>query len=211
MNVREEITNLYWEIHSCAIRFDPEAVPKQVVDRALTSQVFLIGQAPGPSTQRLSGVPYMARSGKLSRTGQRLDRFLVRFGYTVDPDDHDRRYAYCTDIVQHYTGRGSGGDRPPTPQEQARYAGWLEQELELITPRVVVLLGGVAAKVFFERYLKLHAQPLTEIWGKGFGLLYSGRHMIVYAVPHPAFRFEHHKVDTIYEVTAYEIRHILDG
>ena len=73
-----------------------------------------------------------------------------------------------------------------------------------------MLLGQVAAKVFFERYLKPHAQPLTEIWGKGFDLPHSGRRIKVYAVPHPAYRFRRDEVDTIYEVTANEIRHILD-
>jgi uracil-DNA glycosylase len=81
-DVRAEIARLYDEIHAHARRFDPQAVPKRVIERALTSEVFLVGQAPGSRTQRLSGIPYVGQNGRLSQTGRRLDAYLGRFGYT---------------------------------------------------------------------------------------------------------------------------------
>lgn len=210
-NVRVEIQRLYDAIHAYAQRFDPQAVPKRVIERALTSEVFLIAQAPGPRTQRLTGIPYVEQNGRLSGTGRRLDDFLGRFGYTVDLSDHGRRYVYSTDMVQHYTGPGRQGDRPPSRQEREQYADWLDRELALIAPKVIVLLGSTAIKAFFKQYLNKSAQPLVEIGGMEFLFDHHGRRISVFAVYHPAHRFgDREDVEDIYEEAAETIALILE-
>ena len=50
-----------------------------VEERATASKVFLVGQALGEQTQRISGRPYTKANGKLSNTGHNLDKFLRLF------------------------------------------------------------------------------------------------------------------------------------
>ena len=209
-DVRAEIQCLYDEIYDHVQRYDLQAQPKQVIERALTSEVVLIAQAPGSSTQRLSGIPYVRPTGRLSQTGRVLDGFLAGFGYTVDPSNYTRRYAYCTDMGHHYTGRGKGGDRRPSLQEIAQYAHWLDRELALIAPLVVVLLGGVATEAFFEHYLNRRAQALADFAGNEDTLDLHGRSISVVPVYHPAYRRrDPHEVDEVYEDAAELIASIL--
>lgn len=192
------LRNLYAEIYRCArcvdapgcrIVPDPERVRRQVVPRALDSEVFLVGQSLGGRTQRRSGLPYCLPNGSLSQAGRGLDAFLGAFGYTIEPQDMSRRYAYHSDIIQHYPGRAGRGDREPMKAERDNCAEWLKLELLLVRPKVALLLGEVAARDFLGRYGNVRVRELDAVWGLRFGCQVEEREVTAFPLPHFSYRF----------------------
>lgn len=192
----KELEDLYSEIYHCTacigvpvcrIQKDPQRVRRQIVPRAMRSEVFLVGQGLGGRTQRRSGLPYCFPDGSLSPTGRRLDDFLERVGYSIDPSS-PLRYAYSSDLLQHYPGRSAGGDRRPLKAERDKCAPWLERELALVRPKVVVLLGSLAASDFLERYGIPPLRMSDEAWGRPHRCEVQGRPVIAVPVPHFASR-----------------------
>jgi uracil-DNA glycosylase family 4 len=186
---------------------DHERVERKVVEAAVTSEVFVIGQALGPQTQRRSGVPYTYPSGVLSRTGQVLDGLLEAIGYTIDPRS-TRRYVYSSDIVQRYPGpmAGGGGDRPPTRREVENCFPWLEVELAIVKPRVILPLGAFAARHFLNWCgIVWHRQ-----WGSPEEVTIDGHLATAFAVYHPAYRRRAPDlVDDLYARVGAEVERLL--
>jgi uracil-DNA glycosylase len=92
------------------------------------SEVMLIGAAPGRE-EDLKGLPFVGRSGKL------LDRMLAAIGL-------DRTRVYISNILFWRPP----ANRSPTPEEMATCLPFVFRHVELVRPKVVVALGGVAAK-----------------------------------------------------------------
>lgn len=90
--------------------------------------VMLIGEAPGRD-EDIQGLPFVGRSGQL------LDRMLAAIGL-------DRTQVYIANVLPWRPP----GNRKPTPAEQAMCAPFIERHVELIQPKLVLLLGGVPAK-----------------------------------------------------------------
>jgi uracil-DNA glycosylase len=98
-------------------------------------RAYLYGQAPG-IVEGAERLPWRGRAG------QTLRRWLAL--------DEDAFYAtfFCASVTRCYPGRaGSGrGDRTPTPREQELCQFWRDWELELLRPRLIVTVGGLALK-----------------------------------------------------------------
>jgi uracil-DNA glycosylase family 4 len=96
---------------------------------------WIIGQAPGI-------VEGEERRPWRGRAGQTLRRWLEM--------DENRFYEtfYCSSVTRCYPGRhpSGRGDRPPTPRELDLCRFWLDWELRLLRPRLVVPVGGLAIK-----------------------------------------------------------------
>ena len=96
---------------------------------------YLFGQAPGV-------VEGQERRPWRGRAGQTLRRWLEL--------DEDRFYAtfYCASVTRCYPGRAASGrgDRTPTPREQELCELWRDWELRLLQPRLIVTVGGLAAR-----------------------------------------------------------------
>ena len=128
--------------------------PGPVLSGGAGAQVMLLGQAPGP-TEAVVKRPFNAGSGR------RLFQWLGEAGW----DEADfRANAYMTAVTKCYPGRsGNGkGDRVPSPFEQALCRPWLESEIRLINPRLLILVGGLAIKLLYPPSVKL-----DEIIGTG--------------------------------------------
>lgn len=102
---------------------------------------FLVGQAPGP-VEREVRRPFMGRAGR------ELGRWTERAGF--GSQDEFRRWTYIAALMRCFPGRNprDTGDRPPPARAIRNCAPWLERELELIQPRVVLLVGGLAIRRF---------------------------------------------------------------
>ena len=100
--------------------------------------VFMtVGQAPGRQEAEVTHKPFSGPAGK------RLFRWLAQAGF----DEADFRATQAmTAITKCYPGPhpAGRGDRVPSRAEQALCAPWLEQELALINPRVLIPIGGLA-------------------------------------------------------------------
>ncbi len=103
-------------------------------------RILLIGQAPSRRAM-LTGRAFVGAGG------DRLREWLEAGG--VPRADFWRRIHFAA-ITQCYPGRlpGAKGDRVPSPAEQALCRPWVDQMSELVRPRVVILVGLLAAKTF---------------------------------------------------------------
>lgn len=193
-----ELRQIYNDIHQCAeccnwpgckIKPDPEKVPRVVIPNMLASKIFLAGQALARGQQRLSGIPYTYPSGRLSTAGTRLSNHLTKIGYCIPHPGNDRRQmVYSSDIIQCWPGsKGSGnGDIKPDDPEVSNCFPWLLKEIELVKPRVIILLGKIAASVFFHRYLDHNVKGLAELVGREKRCIINELEVYLYVLPHPA-------------------------
>jgi len=130
--------------------------PGPVFSSGPAPRVMLIGQAPGP-TEAVVKRPFNAGSGK------RLFKWLAEAGW----DEADfRATAYMTAVTKCYPGRSDSGkgDRVATPFEQALCRPWLEQELRLVNPRLMILVGGLAIKLLYPATTRLDKIIGTAAW-----------------------------------------------
>jgi uracil-DNA glycosylase family 4 len=98
-------------------------------------EAMIVGQAPG-IVEGAEGRPWRGRAGQTLRRWLELDeeRFYETF--------------YCSSVSRCYPGRHSGGrgDRTPTRYELELCRFWLDWELRLLRPRLVVPVGGLAIR-----------------------------------------------------------------
>lgn len=134
----------YWIVSGPVFSGGPEA------------RVMLIGQAPGITEGQVKR-PFNAGSGR------RLFQWLGEAGW----DEADfRARAYMTAITKCYPGpSGNGkGDRVATPFEQTLCRPWLEQEIRLVNPRLMILVGGLAIKQLYPAKMRLNEIIGTAAW-----------------------------------------------
>ena len=128
-------------------------------------RAYMFGQAPG-AVEGEQRRPWRGRAGRTLRRWLELgeDDFYATF--------------YCASVTRCYPGkaRSGRGDRTPTPREQELCAFWRSWELELIRPRLIVPVGGLAVR----RLLGL--KSLTECIGKRFE--HDGA--VAIPLPHPS-------------------------
>ncbi|MCX7628825.1 MAG: uracil-DNA glycosylase [Geminicoccaceae bacterium] len=111
-----------------------------------SAPIMLVGEAPGLEEDR-QGKPFVGPSGRL------LDRMLATIGL-------DRSRVYITNTVFWRPP----GNRPPTALELATCAPFLERQIELLRPRVLVFVGGIAARALLgsnEGVTKLRGRKLV--------------------------------------------------
>jgi uracil-DNA glycosylase len=142
-------------------------------------RILLVGQAPGP-------VEVDIRRPFAGRAGRQLVRWLMRAGFAGDDDVRAR--VYMTAMTTCFPGRRSSGqgDRRPSAREVALCAPWLDSVLELLQPRLVLVVGSLA----LERFLP--QRRLDEVVGGAYttrGELVKGvpRDMpVLLPLPHPS-------------------------
>jgi uracil-DNA glycosylase len=129
---------------------------------------FLVGQAPGP-VERESRRPFSGRAGK------ELDRWMVRAGFESPAEF--RRLTYIAALMRCFPGRNprGSGDLKPPPAAVANCAHWLDAELRLLEPKMLVLVGQLAIARF------LGPGRLEDRVGHAFG-----DRPVMVPLPHPS-------------------------
>src|SRR5438128_2172714 len=146
-----KLKRLHARIRACtkcvAAGYLDDAAP--VVAGSIDDRVMIVGQAPG-SVEVVTRMPFSGRAGA------ELRRWLARAGIP------EGNLPYRTAITKCFPGKAAGGagDRRPSPAEIALCAPWLEQELALLRPRVVLLLGTLAIERFWGK------GPLAAVVGR---------------------------------------------
>jgi uracil-DNA glycosylase family protein len=108
------------------------------------AEVVLVGEQPGDQ-EDLAGKPFVGPAGRL------LDRALEEAGI-------DRKLAYVTNVVKHFKWQPRGKRRihqKPNAAEIAACRPWLDAELELLDPKVLVCLGATAAQALLGRQFRV--------------------------------------------------------
>ncbi len=124
-----------------------DIVPGAVFSGSTSARVMIIGQAPGVTEAQVKR-PFNGASGT------RLFQWLAEAGW--EEKDFRARH-YMTAVTKCYPGKGHGskGDRAPSRIEQELCRPFLDRELALLNPEVIVPVGRLAMELFYERKLKL--------------------------------------------------------
>jgi DNA polymerase len=120
---------------------------------AQTARLMLVGEQPGDQ-EDLAGRPFVGPAGRL------LDKALDEAGI-------DRADTYVTNAVKHFKWKARGKRRihqKPSWAEITACRPWLEAELEVVRPQVLVLLGATAAQSVLGREFRVtqHRRQLVE-------------------------------------------------
>lgn len=163
------------DIHQAACRACRACVDDDIIPEANPTfqgewgaPFLLVGQAPGP-TERASRRPFSGRAGK------ELDRWMLRAGF--ESPDEFRRFTYIAALMRCFPGRNPNntGDLRPPPAAVANCAHWLDAELRILKPKVLILVGQMAINRF------LGSGPLEDRVGERFG-----DSPVVVPLPHPS-------------------------
>jgi len=128
------------------------------------ARLMLIGEAPGRE-EDLQGLPFVGRSGQL------LDRMLAAIGL-------DRTSTYIANIVPWRPP----GNRTPTPLETAACRPFIDRQIELVAPDVLVCLGAAAAKEILAT-----TDGILRLRGRWRTAHINGREVRTMATLHPAY------------------------
>jgi uracil-DNA glycosylase len=133
---------------------------------------MLVGQAPG-KVESAGGQPFSGRAG------QTLFRWLASIGLD---ETTARDQIYISAITRCFPGaHPSGrGDRVPSPAERNHCSSWLDDELRIIRPVVLIPVGRLAIDRF------LGSLPLEEAVGGAHQVEHAGGASIVIPLPHPS-------------------------
>ena len=171
MTPKRKLTLLHEELDACARC--PNMIGPVVHGPPVVSRVLLIGQAPGPHEGKL-GRPFAWTAGKT------LFRWLEG---ALDLDENAvREQVYFSAVARCFPGKAKGGgDRRPDADEVERCGTFLEREVAILKPSLIVPIGGLAIdQVLGER------RPLAETVGKPLRARYHGHETDVIALPHPS-------------------------
>jgi uracil-DNA glycosylase len=111
------------------------------------ARIMLVGEQPGDA-EDIAGHPFVGPAGKL------LDRGLEEAGI-------DRRIVYVTNVVKHFKWEPRGKRRihaKPNAAEISACRPWLETEIALVKPSILVCLGATAAQALLGKSFKVSKQ-----------------------------------------------------
>ena len=126
------------------------------------ADLMFVGEGPGAEEDK-QGLPFVGRSGKL------LDRLMAEeMGFTRD-------LCYIANVVK----CRPPDNRDPKPEEVAACRPWLERQIQLIAPRVVVTLGNFSSKLLLDT-----KTGITKLRGQSYPM--KGTDAVVVPTYHPA-------------------------
>ncbi len=166
----EAIAALQQRIRSCRLcqehGYIRQAHP--IVSGRATDRILVIGQAPGHRSIA-KDLPFSGPGGRI------LQKWLEQAGF---PPGYLHEHTYLSSLTRCDPGRNpsGNGDRRPSPQEVAFCRPFLEAELQLLRPKVVLLVGTMAIEAFFGKV------RLEDI----IGTFKERDEMLLLPLPHPS-------------------------
>jgi uracil-DNA glycosylase len=116
-------------------------------DGKTKAHMMLVGEQPG-NEEDLEGEPFVGPAGRL------LDKALEEAGI-------DRKLTYVTNVVKHFKWQPRGKRRiheKPNAQEIAACLPWLQAEIQIVRPKLVVCLGATAAQALLGKQFRVTQQ-----------------------------------------------------
>ena len=158
----DELRDLLANFEGCGLK----ATATQLVfsDGAPDARAMLVGEAPGGDEDRI-GRPFVGRAGQL------LDRMLAAIGL-------DRTNVYIANVV----AWRPPGNRTPTLQETAICLPFIQRQIELVNPDLLVCLGASSAQTLLGV-----KDGITRVRGKWFDYPLGSRTIKALAMLHPAY------------------------
>ncbi len=152
------------------IHDDDTVVP--ILSQAHAPRVMLVGQAPG-KVELLDRRPFAGRAG----------RTLFRWLEVAGADERTiREHVYMAAITRCYPGPSPSGrgDRVPSPAERKNCREWLDTELSIIKPELLIPVGRLAIDAF------LSSAPLDQLIGRAHDADHVGGRSLAVPLPHPS-------------------------
>jgi uracil-DNA glycosylase len=169
-------------------------LPPPVSGGAVVSKVILIGQAPGVRE------PVLARPFAWT-AGKTLFRWLEEFCGLNEAAV--RSTIYFAAVCRCFPGKTpGGGDRVPAPDEIRNCSSWLNEELEILRPRLVIPVGKLAIAQF------MTFDKLDKVIGRKFVRRHNGITFDLIPLPHPSGASPWPRVSPGLELTAGALRKI---
>jgi DNA polymerase len=126
------------------------------------AQVYFLGEAPGYYEDR-EGRPFVGQAGKL------LDQLIESIGFS-------RSEVYISNVVRFRPP----ANRDPEPDEIAAFAPYVDEEIKIINPRIIVTLGRFSMAKF------LPDVRISSVHGKVYKVDWNGGKQVVVPMYHPA-------------------------
>ena len=147
---------------------------------AIVSDVMIIGQAPGPREPTLKR-PFAHTAGKT------LFRW---FGQSFGMDEAAvRSKIYFAAVCRCFPGKNSGGtDRVPAPDEIRNCASWVDNEIRILQPRLIIPVGRLAIVQFID------CAKLEYVIGRKFPVVRADHRFDLIPLPHPSGASPWHKI-----------------
>jgi uracil-DNA glycosylase len=147
---------------------------------AIVSDVMIIGQAPGPREPLLQR-PFAYTAGKT------LFRWFEEFcGMN---ETAVRSKIYFAAVCRCFPGKNSGGtDRVPSPDEIRNCSSWMDHEIEILQPRLIIPVGRLAIMQLVD------CTKLEKVIGRKFRVERAGHTFDVIPLPHPSGASPWHKI-----------------
>lgn len=145
----EALLALHARMQRCRLCLEQghDIYPRAIFSGTASARMMTIGQAPG-ITEKEAGRPFNAGSGT------RLFQWLGEAGVA---EDWFRRTQYMTSVTKCYPGRANSGsgDRVPSRAEQKLCRPFLDEEIRLVNPEVIIPIGRLAIELYFPRQERL--------------------------------------------------------
>ena len=158
----EGLRTLLESFEGCALK--STATRLVFADGNPQARIMFVGEAPGRE-EDLEGLPFVGRSGKL------LDRMLAAIGL-------DRTNAYIANVIPWRPP----GNRTPTPQETQICLPFIQRQIELVNPEVLVTLGNPSTQTLLGK-----REGIMKTRGKWFEYDTGTRVIRAMATFHPAY------------------------
>ncbi|MCP4426091.1 MAG: hypothetical protein GY803_16485 [Chloroflexi bacterium] len=156
--IEDSLAQLHEEMRSCqrCLEDGHAIIPGAVFRGGPGARALLIGQAPGV-TEVEAKRPFNASSGR------RLFQWLGRAGWD---ETEFREKHYMTAVTKCYPGKGANGkgDRVPSKAEQKLCRPFLEREIALVNPQLMILVGGLAIKLLYPAKMRLNEVVGTAVY-----------------------------------------------
>jgi len=158
----------------------PRMLPPPVSGGPVLSKVMLVGQAPGVREPVL-GKPFAWTAGRT------LFRWFEEFCHLSETEVRAR--IYFAAVCRCFPGKTTaGGDRVPAPDEIRNCSTWMNDEIDLLRPRLIIPVGKLAIAQF------LAFEKLDEVVGRSFPQRRDRRPFDVIPLPHPSGASPWHRI-----------------
>ncbi len=174
--------------HRCPLMQGPP-----VVGQPVASPVLLVGQAPGPKEIAINR-PFAWTAGKT----------LFKWFASIGLDEESfRRHVYMAAVCRCFPGKHPrGGDRVPNREETANCSGWLQRELELLRPRLILPVGKLAIAQFMD------VSTLDGVVGHVWSWSDEGLETDLIPLPHPSGASTWHRTEPGRTLLAEALEHV---
>lgn len=174
LKIRQHQTKL----HAC--RLCPKMQPPVITGQPVASPILLVGQAPGVHEGRL-GQPFAWTAGKT------LFQWFAKIGLD---EAAFRQLVYMAAVCRCFPGKNpKGGDRVPNREEIKNCQPWLQAELSLLKPHLIIPVGKLAIAQF------LQVNKLQEVIGHLHPVTFADFDAELLPLPHPSGASTWHRTE----------------